>query len=361
MLKKVLTGWRNRRYVKEAMREVNLDIKKDEFKTMIESASRLTDLKEYNEAIKMYKQLVKSKKILSPEEEKQIYTDYADSLAKSGNSKEAIVLMNEVLSKNPEDVVILKKSVLILLLVCNRHQKLSELLTNWKDARRETRKHDYHQMEKWDAARAVSRHFEDELSNNKSYLSQADIILQKLLKQKIENKIEYVYYMGIVMYLRDKINEAVACFDLVLDIDEKYTNSLYPTPFFETVRKERAEYELENNSIEYHNKYKTDSGNVVRSKIEALIDNFYHHKNISFEYEPTLILDQHTIRPDWCLTFNNKQYYHEHVGNEASLKRVEWKSKLYKKHNISFFCTYWHEEENITEILSQKINQLNHE
>lgn len=83
--------------------------------------------------------------------------------------------------------------------------------------------------------------------------------------------------------------------------------------------------------------YKTTSGLMVRSRIEALIADIYTQKGYLFEYEPVLYFkDGSFIRPDFKVYAGpgNIVKYHEHIGllsDEKYLKGYLWKMERYIK------------------------------
>ena len=86
--------------------------------------------------------------------------------------------------------------------------------------------------------------------------------------------------------------------------------------------------------------HKTSSGNLVRSKSEALIDMILYTNKIPFRYECALKLGYSTIYPD--LTIRHPQtgdtYYWEHFGrmdDPAYSKNVSSKLQLYIANNIT--------------------------
>ncbi len=62
--------------------------------------------------------------------------------------------------------------------------------------------------------------------------------------------------------------------------------------------------------------HKCISGNVVRSKSEALIDTFLHNYGIPFKYECPLVLDGTIMYPDFTIMHpkTGEIYYWEHLG-----------------------------------------------
>lgn len=68
--------------------------------------------------------------------------------------------------------------------------------------------------------------------------------------------------------------------------------------------------------------HKTASGNVVRSKSEALIDMMLYTNRIPFRYECALQVDNFTIYPDFTIMHpkTGKIYYWEHFGKMDDVK-----------------------------------------
>lgn len=85
--------------------------------------------------------------------------------------------------------------------------------------------------------------------------------------------------------------------------------------------------------------HKTYSGNLVRSKSEALIDMFLYKNQIPFRYESPLELDGILLYPDFTIRHPQTGQYHywEHFGlmdNESYCKSTCSKLQLYISNNI---------------------------
>ena len=85
--------------------------------------------------------------------------------------------------------------------------------------------------------------------------------------------------------------------------------------------------------------HQTHSGNLVRSKSEALIDMFLFQNKIPFRYECMLTLDETFIYPDFTIRHpqTGQTYYWEHFGmmdNPAYCKNVFSKLQLYSSNGI---------------------------
>ena len=85
--------------------------------------------------------------------------------------------------------------------------------------------------------------------------------------------------------------------------------------------------------------HKTSSGNLVRSKSEAMIDLFLHTHRIPFRYECALQLNEITLYPDFTIRHpkTGEYYYWEHFGkmnDSAYSKNVFSKLQLYNSHGI---------------------------
>ena len=85
--------------------------------------------------------------------------------------------------------------------------------------------------------------------------------------------------------------------------------------------------------------HKSSSGNLVRSKSEAMIDMLLHTNNLPFRYESLLQLDEITIFPDFTIRHpkTGEFFYWEHFGmmdNPSYSKKVSSKLDLYISHGI---------------------------
>lgn len=82
--------------------------------------------------------------------------------------------------------------------------------------------------------------------------------------------------------------------------------------------------------------YRTDSGNMVRSKQERFIANLLTSEGVSFEYERELSSWGGSSRyPDFTLFINGQQYYWEHWGmvDDYSYRQyIAKKIKWYREH-----------------------------
>jgi hypothetical protein len=83
---------------------------------------------------------------------------------------------------------------------------------------------------------------------------------------------------------------------------------------------------------------RTKRGVLVRSKSEALIDNWLHEHNIAAEYESCIALGGYVIAPDFYLP--KYVIYIEHLGlydsNQDYRRNWEWKKRLYDEHGIKY-------------------------
>ena len=85
--------------------------------------------------------------------------------------------------------------------------------------------------------------------------------------------------------------------------------------------------------------HKTSSGNLVRSKSEALIDMVLYTNHIPFRYECALKLGEYTIYPDYTIMHprSGKIVYWEHFGrmdDPKYNKNVGERQQLYINHGI---------------------------
>lgn len=121
----------------------------------------------------------------------------------------------------------------------------------------------------------------------------------------------------------------------------EYKNLL--APFFKPLSQELSDWTTE--SFEHNTLYpeqlihKSSSGNLVRSKSEAMIDMFLYIHKIPFRYECALSLDETTIYPDFTIRHpkTGEIYYWEHFGlmdNPTYARNTYAKLQLYTVHGI---------------------------
>ncbi len=79
-------------------------------------------------------------------------------------------------------------------------------------------------------------------------------------------------------------------------------------------------------------RYVCDDGHVVKSRGEALLDNWLNRQGISHEYERSITLGGEHLKYDWYLP--DKDVYVEYWGlaTQDYKKRREEKEKIYNKH-----------------------------
>jgi len=85
--------------------------------------------------------------------------------------------------------------------------------------------------------------------------------------------------------------------------------------------------------------HKSVSGNLLRSKSEAMIDMFLYLNKIPFRYECALHLDETVLYPDFTILHPSTQqlYYWEHFGmmdSSVYAQNTYSKLQLYTSHNI---------------------------
>ena len=111
---------------------------------------------------------------------------------------------------------------------------------------------------------------------------------------------------------------------------------------------------------------KTISGNIVRSKSEALIDTLLHVNQIPFRYECALHLDEITLFPDFTIRHpvTGKLYYWEHFGrmdDPAYVRNAYSKLQLFTTHgiipSIHLITTFETQEYPLTSDIIEKIIQ----
>lgn len=85
--------------------------------------------------------------------------------------------------------------------------------------------------------------------------------------------------------------------------------------------------------------HKTARGELVRSKSEVIIADALFHNGLDYQYEPELILEGKTKRPDFKIidADTGEEWYWEHCGMMSDIryaKRWRDKEKFYAKHGI---------------------------
>lgn len=110
--------------------------------------------------------------------------------------------------------------------------------------------------------------------------------------------------------------------------------------------------------------HKSSSGNLVRSKSEAMIDMLLHTNSIPFRYECKLQLGDVTVFPDFTLRHpkTGQFYYWEHFGmmdHSPYAKKVSQKLDLYISHgiipSIQLITTYETKEQPLSSELITKL------
>lgn len=145
---------------------------------------------------------------------------------------------------------------------------------------------------------------------------------------------------AIDLYLKNhSLNPSQA--EHLLASNPEYRNLL--SPLFQPLSQELTDWI--DSPYQHNPKYpeqlihKSISGNMVRSKSEALIDMMLYVNKIPFRYECALLLNETTIFPDFTIRHpqTGETYYWEHFGkmdDPVYSKNVFSKLQLYNTHNI---------------------------
>lgn len=159
------------------------------------------------------------------------------------------------------------------------------------------------------------------IGSSKSYLPKSDLHLAEQLAQK-----EY-----LSLHLQDMLQEKKAIEQYFLHHSnnssraleyqnrslehQKLLHTVYASSSEDLVKWQTTPYERNQNYPE-NLVHKTISGNLVRSKSEALIDMSLFNNNIPFRYECALKLGQNLLYPDFTILHprTHKIYYWEHFG-----------------------------------------------
>lgn len=152
----------------------------------------------------------------------------------------------------------------------------------------------------------------------------------------------------------------------LLKPDSDYHELLSPyfTPSFETSTEWMKAPFQQNSSHPEHLIHKSISGNMVRSKSEAIIDTFLYFNKIPYRYECALELKGCTIYPDFTILHpeTGQIFYWEHFGlmNDSSYTQKAFsKLQLYVSNgilpSIDLITTYESKDHPLDTELVQKI------
>lgn len=185
----------------------------------------------------------------------------------------------------------------------------------------------------------------------KRYLS---LLLEDLEKEKL----------AIEFYLRHYSLSSKA--EQLLNNSSEYQKLL--SPYFKPMSQELTEWmnELyERNTIcPEHLVHKSISGNILRSKSEAMIDMLLYMHHIPFRYECALSLGKTSIFPDFTIRHpkTSEFYYWEHFGMMDDMNysgKAYSKLHLYNSHgiipSIQLITTYETKEHPLTVEVIEKI------
>lgn len=104
----------------------------------------------------------------------------------------------------------------------------------------------------------------------------------------------------------------------------------------------------------------TDSGIKVRSKYEKRCADFLYEQNITFQYEPLILLGSKQYRPDFYLPkfnlfleicgYGHMPYYTD---------RVSFKKKVYEEHNMKAIFIFYNGKGSLEELLREELSKFN--
>ncbi len=180
------------------------------------------------------------------------------------------------------------------------------------------------------------------------YTPQKEIYISKknptLLKQLATKK-----YLS---FLLQDLKHEKAAIELYLQHYQKYppiaeTLLLEDSPYSEILFKNKKKKHVTKEEVKLDNKenhpenliHKSVTGNVVRSKSEALIDMLLSTHNLNYFYEQELKLGEIIVKPDFTIIHpkTGESYYWEHFGlidNKNYLNGVYHKLGLYIENDI---------------------------
>ena len=326
LLKRMIEKMRN----DEILERVSDELQKNEQLSAAEkkyrNACRLISCKEYDAALRILKELNKDKNIKGSSMATDVLLKYSYCLHQLNHTDMALKLLQSDLKLKNGDFRI-RHAMIILL------------------------------FEQFGIGKKSSEIYDEKIRS--SFKSNLHSII-KLCKNPSANEIDLDYFRGIAQYLLGNVEQSTEIFDKILNEDDLYTNSIQ-FDFFEKLRRHKLGMSVDKGNERNDIKYKTHRGVFVKSKIELVIDNFYFSSGIETQYEPVLILENVTVRPDWELNINGQKIYHEHVGNSDSQVRMLKKERLYKRYGILYFCTYPGDEEDIESVIMKRIEEITHE
>jgi len=161
----------------------------------------------------------------------------------------------------------------------------------------------------------------------KKYLS---LLLSELEKEKYAIQLYLNHSIGITRKSDD-----------ILTNNSEYKNLL--SSYFKPISQELSEWcnSTYDRNLKYPEQliHKSSSGNVLRSKSEAIIDTFLFTNKIPYRYEAQLQLEDAIIYPDFTIRHpkSGDIFYWEHFGlmdNPTYVKNTYSKLQLYSTHEI---------------------------
>ncbi len=102
-------------------------------------------------------------------------------------------------------------------------------------------------------------------------------------------------------------------------------------------------------------KYQTQSGIRVRSKIEKIIADFLFHEKIQFVYEPRVCLQGLAIRPDFYLPDYDLFYEHFGLADEQYQRAAAAKVARYRQAGVPLMYTTLDDEPDIEDVIVDQL------
>lgn len=178
--------------------------------------------------------------------------------------------------------------------------------------------------------------------HNKRYLPKRErklaeqLALKKYLTKQLQDNINEL--KAIEAYLKHFPHQTAETF---LANSPEFQKLIHP--FYQPISEELEQWK--NSPYEKNTKYsehlihKSSSGNIVRSKSEAMIDMLLHINKIPFRYECALQLGEQLIYPDFTIRHpkTGELYYWEHFGlmdHPQYVQNMSTKLQLYAIHGI---------------------------
>ena len=105
--------------------------------------------------------------------------------------------------------------------------------------------------------------------------------------------------------------------------------------------------------------YTTDDNHHVRSRAEALVDNWLYNNGIAHAYEPKIVLpNKKTVYPDFFIPMQKIYIEVWGLNDKSYNNRKQYKRSLYKQYNMKLIEVYPKNLEDLNNYLREQLNEL---